>query len=70
MDIRKKLHLMSWKKITKPKSAGGLGLMAAKPKNLALVAKLCWRFKSNPHEPLVKVLRSKYVAGPQPRKHA
>uniref|UniRef100_A0A2N9J135 Reverse transcriptase domain-containing protein n=1 Tax=Fagus sylvatica TaxID=28930 RepID=A0A2N9J135_FAGSY len=69
-DIRKKLHLVSWKKITKPKSASGLGLMAAKPKNLALAAKLCWRFKSNPHEPWVKVLRSKYMAGPRPRTYA
>ena len=48
---KKRLHLVSWKKITKPKSEGGLGLQASKPKNLALAAKLCWSFKTNHHEP-------------------
>jgi ribonuclease HI len=67
---KKKLHLVSWKKIAKPKADGGLGIMAAKPKNLALAAKLCWRFKSNPHETWVKVLKGKYLAGSKPRKHA
>ena len=43
--------------------------MAAKPKNLALAAKLCWRFKSNPHETCVKVLKGKYLAGSKQRKH-
>ena len=47
---KKKLHLVSWKKITKPRVEGGLGLMAAKQKNIALAAKLCWRFKSKPQE--------------------
>ena len=66
---QKKLHLVSWKKIAKPKANGGLGIMAAKPKNLALAAKLCWRFKSNPHETCVKVLKGKYLAGSKQRKH-
>ena len=38
--------------------------------SLALAAKLCWRFKSNPHETWVKVLKGKYLAGSKPRKHA
>jgi hypothetical protein len=69
-DLNKKLHLMSWRKITRPKSEGGLGIMAAKPKNLALAAKLCWRFKSKPNAFWAKVLGCKYLFGARPRKHA
>ena len=39
-ENKKKLHLISWGKITKPKEEGGLGIQAAKPKNTALLAKL------------------------------
>lgn len=35
--------MVGWKKITKPKEEGGLGLQSAKEKNLALLAKLNWR---------------------------
>uniref|UniRef100_A0A2N9IFC0 CCHC-type domain-containing protein n=1 Tax=Fagus sylvatica TaxID=28930 RepID=A0A2N9IFC0_FAGSY len=69
-DLNKKLHLVSWRKITRPKSEGGLGIMAAKPKNLALAAKLCWRFKSKPNAFWAKVLGCKYLFGARPRKHA
>ena len=44
MDSKRKLHLVSWKKITKPKKEGGLGLQSAKERNLALLAKLNWCF--------------------------
>lgn len=36
--------MVSWKKITKHKVEGGLGIQDAKPKNLALLAKLSWRY--------------------------
>lgn len=39
---KKKIHTMSWGKITRPKKEGGLGLSEARPKNLALLAKLNW----------------------------
>ena len=44
MESKRKLHLISWKKITKPKMEGGLGLLAVEPKNKALLVKLNWRF--------------------------
>jgi hypothetical protein len=69
-DLNKKLHLVSWRKITRPKSEGGLGIMAAKQKNLALAAKLCWHFKSKPNALWAKVLGCKYLSGARPRKHA
>ena len=40
---KRKLHLVRWNKIAKPKKEGGLGLQAARAKNIALLAKLNWR---------------------------
>jgi len=37
--------MVSWSMVTKAKKEGGLGLQPAKPKNLALMAKLNWRYK-------------------------
>lgn len=45
-ESKKKLHLIGWNKITKPKEEGGLGIQAAKPKNTTLLAKLNWRYHS------------------------
>lgn len=42
---KRKLHMISWSTVTKAKKEGGLGLQAARPKNLSLLAKLNWRFK-------------------------
>ena len=67
-EEKKKLHLVSWKKITKPKRFGGLGLQSAKEKNLALLAKLCWRFKTNHVDGWANALRKKYLGPPRPRK--
>ena len=39
-EEKKKLHLISWKKITKPKNEGGLGLQADREKNVEFLAKL------------------------------
>lgn len=39
---KRKLHTVSWEKITKSKK-GGLGVTVARPKNVALFAKLNWR---------------------------
>ena len=43
LDCKRKLHVVVWKKIIKPKNEGGLGLQSAKEKNIALLAKLNWR---------------------------
>ena len=37
------IHLVGWNKIVRSKEEGGLGIQAAKAKNLALLAKLNWR---------------------------
>ena len=46
---KKKIHLVSWKKITKPKRKGGLGIQAAREKNIASLAKLNWRLQIDLH---------------------
>ena len=37
---KKKMHMVSWEKVCRPKNLGGLGLYATKPRNIALLAKL------------------------------
>jgi hypothetical protein len=37
---RKKMHMISWDKVCRPKDLGGLGLYSTKSRNLALLAKL------------------------------
>ena len=57
---KKKIHLVNWKKITKPKRDGGLGIQAAKAKNIANLAKLNWRLHSERSSLWAKVLSHKY----------
>ena len=40
---KRKLHLVGWNKIIQSKKEGGLGIQAARAKNVALLAKLNWR---------------------------
>ena len=46
---KKKIHLVTWKRITKPKREGGLGIQAAREKNIASLAKLNWRLQIDLH---------------------
>ena len=43
-DTVKRIHWVGWDKVTKPKEEGGLGLQSAKGRNVAILAKLNWRF--------------------------
>ena len=52
--------MVGWKKITKPKKEGGLGLQSAKEKNIALLAKLNWRLHSEKESIWARVLSQKY----------
>lgn len=42
-DSKRKVHLVSWEMLCKPKKEGGLGLGRAEGMNMALLAKLGWR---------------------------
>lgn len=60
-DEKRKIHLVRWESITKPKKEGRLGLSAAKPKNIALLAKLNWRLRMEKDQAWARVLWSKYA---------
>ena len=59
-DERKKMHMVSWDKVCRPKDLGGLGLYSAKARNLALLAKLNWRVMEELDSSWAKTLIAKY----------
>jgi ribonuclease HI len=59
-DERKKMHMVSWDKMCRPRDLGGLGLYSAKARNLALLAKLNWRVMEEPDSLWAKTLIAKY----------
>ena len=52
--------MVNWKKVTKPRAKGRLGLQEAKGRNLMLATKLCWRMHNYRDAGWVEVLRKKY----------
>lgn len=61
MEDKKRMHLVGWHKICKPKDNGGLGIRRAKDQNLALLTKLGWKVATNEDALWVKLLRFKYL---------
>ena len=59
-DERKKMHMISWEKVCRPKDLGGLGLYSTKARNLALLAKLNWRVMEDPNSLWANTLIAKY----------
>ncbi|CAL1367787.1 unnamed protein product [Linum trigynum] len=57
---KRKVHLISWETICKPKNQGGLGLRTAKSLNLAYMVKLAWHVLNNEKDLWVRVLQGKY----------
>ena len=45
-EEKRKMHMVRWSTVTLPKDLGGLGLHSMKDRNLAILAKLCWRLAS------------------------
>ena len=56
----KKMHLVGWDKVCRPKRDGGLGLHATKPRNKALLAKLNWRLHDEKDSWWARTLTAKY----------
>ena len=56
----KKIAWVSWKKMCKAKSNGGMGFRNFQAFNLAMLAKQGWRLLSNPDSLCAKILRARY----------
>ncbi|KAG7585508.1 Ribonuclease H domain [Arabidopsis thaliana x Arabidopsis arenosa] len=60
---KKKLHLLAWKKVCKPRGEGGLGIRKSREMNKTLLAKVGWRLLSDDKSLWARVVRSKYKVG-------
>lgn len=54
-DKGRKLHLVKWEEVCKPKGEGGLGLKKAEDMNKVFLMKLGWCYMTNPKALWVKV---------------
>ncbi|MCI48878.1 reverse transcriptase-like protein, partial [Trifolium medium] len=57
-EKQRKIHWVSWNKLGKAKSKGGLGFRSFEDFNKALLGKQCWRLLQNPNSLLAKVFKS------------
>lgn len=62
---RRRLHLVKWSTVSKPKSQGGLGLHDARTANIALLAKVGGQLVNGNDKVWAKVLNAKYVKSQQ-----
>jgi ribonuclease HI len=57
---KRKLHLINWGTITRPKAEGGLGIKRSYCRNKALLAKRLWDFSQGSTAPWALTLKAKY----------
>ena len=57
---QRKQHLISWKRVCKPRSEGGLGIRKAQDMNKALLSKVGWRLIQDYHSLWARIMRCNY----------
>ena len=60
-EEKRRMHMVNWGTVTLPKELDGLGLHSMKDRNLAILAKLCWRLASDQGAPWAQMLAAKYL---------
>lgn len=56
----RRIHLISWEVLCRPKERGGFGLKGAEGMNKAMLAKLRWRLLMQGDDLWAKIIRQKY----------
>lgn len=56
------IHWMAWDRMSRHKSAGGLGFKCLRDFNLAMLGKQCWRLLTNPDSLVGRIYKAKYFA--------
>lgn len=59
---KRRLHLVGWEKVIRPKEEGGLGIQLARAKNIALLAKLNWHMYHEKEALWARLLLAKYCS--------
>lgn len=61
--IDKGIHLVGWRKITRPKDFGGLDVRSSRKANICLLGKLVWDLVQSTNKLWVNLLSNKYADG-------
>lgn len=64
-DNHRKIHLVNWEKMLKPKVEGGLGMRSTRKANEAFMLKGLWQFYLEPNKLWCRILRNIYKCGEQ-----
>jgi ribonuclease HI len=59
-DGKRKIHWMSWERLSKPKKNGGMGFRGLSDFNKALLGKHCWRLLMGEDSLMGRVFKSRY----------
>ncbi|PNY14401.1 ribonuclease H [Trifolium pratense] len=60
---KKGINLVGWKKISRPKNLGGLGLRSARDANICLLGKLVWDLLQSTNKLWVNIFSHRYTTG-------